>query len=125
MRVVAWPWVFGIKNNICLTVMLKSDWTLMDTGANICLTGDTSLLADAVSISPLPITVALHGNCSSSFDDFCMQMGYLLLTLMDGSIHWQQYFYSANMVKTIISAQAILAMSNVFASGTMTGYRDS
>jgi hypothetical protein len=125
MQVVARPRVFGIKNDSCSTVTLKSDWTLMDAGANICLTGDIALLADAVSIPPLPITVALHGNGSSSFNACCMQMGYLLLTLTDGFIHWQKCFYSANAVKTIISPQAILATSNVFASWTMTGYRNS
>jgi hypothetical protein len=57
-----------------LDVMLKSDWTLIDAGANICLTSDISLLADAVFIPPVPITDALHGNSSSSFDNCCMQM---------------------------------------------------
>jgi hypothetical protein len=123
--VVAWPRVFGIKQDSRSMVMLKSDWTLMDAGANIFLTGDISLLADAVTISLLPITVALHGDGPSSFDDCCTQMGYLPLTLTDGSIHWQQCFYSANAVKTIISPQAILATTNVFASWTMTGYRGS
>jgi hypothetical protein len=125
IRVVARPRLFGIKQDSRSAVTLKSDWMLMDAGANICLTGDVSLLADAVTISPLPITVALHGDGPSSFDDCCTQMGYLPLTLTDGSIHWQQCFYSANTVKTIISPQAILATTDVFASWTMTGYRDS
>jgi hypothetical protein len=52
-------------------------------------------------------------------------MGYLPLPMTDGTIHWQQCFYSANAVETIISPQAILAASDVFASWTMTGYKDS
>jgi hypothetical protein len=124
IRVVARPRVFGIKKDSCLTVTPKSHWTLMDAGANICLTSDATILTDAVPIPPLSITVALHGDSSSSFDNCCTQMGYLPLPMTDGSIHWQQCFYSANAVKTIISPQAILATSNVFASWTMTGYKD-
>jgi hypothetical protein len=96
----------------------------MDAGANICLTGNLDILADAIDIPPLAIAVALHGD-NTSFDDFCTKMGYILLALTDGTIHWQQCFYSANAVETIISPQAILLSSDVFASWSMTGYRDS
>ena len=64
IRVVARPRVFGIKKDSCSTVTLKSHWTLMDAGANICLTGDATILTNAVPIPPLPITVALHGDSS-------------------------------------------------------------
>ncbi len=74
----------------------------MDAGANICLTGDLGILADAVDIPPLPITVALNGNCSS-VDDCCTMQGYIPLALLDGTIHWQLCYYSANAVETIIS----------------------
>jgi hypothetical protein len=94
----------------------------MDAGANICLTGNLSILANVVTIPPLSITVALNDK-GSTFDDCCTKMGYIPLPLMDGSIHWQQCFYSANMVETIISPQAILATSKVIASWTMTGYK--
>jgi hypothetical protein len=67
--VVVTPRVFGIKGDSCSTVQI-TDWSLMDAGANICLTGDLSILADAVNIPPLPITVALNGN-GSSLDDCC------------------------------------------------------
>jgi hypothetical protein len=96
----------------------------MDAGVNICLTGDLSILADAVDIPPLPITVALDGN-GSSLDDCCTKKGYIPLTLSDGTIHWQLCYYSANAVKTIISPQAILGLSDLFASWTMTGYKDN
>jgi hypothetical protein len=62
--VVVTPRVFGIKGNSRSTVQIK-DWSLMDAGINICLTGDLSILADALNIPPLPIMVALNGNGSS------------------------------------------------------------
>ncbi len=40
-------------------------------------------------------------------------------------IHWQQCFYSANAVETIISPQAILLSSDIFASWSMIRYRES
>ena len=96
----------------------------MDAGANICLTGDLEILADVVDIPPLPITVALNGN-GSSVDDCCTKRGFIPLALSDGTIHWQLCYYSANAVETIISPQAILNSSDVFASWTMTGYKDT
>jgi hypothetical protein len=96
----------------------------MDAGANICLTGDLEILADVVDITPLPITVALNGN-GSSVDDCCTKQGFIPLALSDGTIHWQLCCYSANAVETIISPQAILNSSDIFASWTMTGYKDT
>ena len=69
----------------------------MDVGANIRLTGDPTILADATNIPPLPITVALNGNMPT-VDDCCTMKGYISLTLSDGSIHWQLCYHSANAV---------------------------
>ena len=96
----------------------------MDAGANICLTGDLGILADAVDIHPLPITVALNGN-GSLVDDCCTKRGYIPLALSNGTIHWQLCYYSANAFETIISLQAILSSSDLFASWTMTRYKDN
>ena len=123
IRVVVTPRVFGIKDN-CHSLVQVNDWSLMDAGANICLTGDLGILADAVDIPPLPITVALNGS-GSSVDDCCTKRGYIPLALLDGTIHWQLCYYSANAVETIISPQAILGSSDLFASWTMTGYKDN
>ncbi len=123
IRVVVTPRVFGIKDDSCSSVQVN-DWSLMDAGANICLTGDLEILADAIDIPPLPITVALNGNCSS-VDDCCTMRGYIPLALLDNTIHWQLCYYSANAVETIISPQAILSSSDLFASWTMTGYKDN
>ena len=83
-RVVVKPCVFGIKDDSCSSVQVK-EWSLMDAGANICLTGDLGILADAVDIHPLPITVALNSN-GSSVDDCCTKRGYIPLALSEGTI---------------------------------------
>jgi hypothetical protein len=115
--------VFGIKADSRSSIQVK-EWSLMDAGANICLTGDLGILVDAVDIPLLPITVALNGN-GSSVDDCCTKRGFIPLALSDGTIHWQLCYYSANAVETIISPQAILNSSDLFASWTMTGYKDT
>jgi hypothetical protein len=123
IRVVVTPRVFSIKDD-CHSKVQINDWSLMDAGANICLTGDLGILADAVDIPPLPITVALNSS-GSSVDDCCTKRGYIPLALSDGTIHWQLCYYSANAVESIISPQAILGSSDLFASWTMTGYKDN
>ena len=123
IRVVVTPQVFGIKDDRRSSVQIK-EWSLMDVGVNICLTGDLGILADAVDIPPLLITVALNGN-GSSVDDCCTKRGFIPLALSDGTIHWQLCYYSANAIETIISPQAILHSSDLFASWTMTGYKDT
>jgi len=112
--VVVTPRVFGIKDDSRSSIKIN-EWLLMDAGANICLTGDLGILADAVDIPPLPITVALNGKGSSA-DDCCTKRGFIPLALSDGTIHWQLCYYSANAVETIISPQAILNSNDLFAS---------
>ncbi len=123
IRVVVTSRVFGIKDDSRSSIQI-TEWSLMDAGANICLTGDVEILADVVDIPPLPITVALNGN-GSSVDDCCTKGGFIPLALSDGTIHWQLCYYSANSVEMIISPQAILNSSDIFASWTMTGYKDT
>ncbi len=54
--------------------------SLIDGGANICVTGDVNLLVDAVTIPPLPILVALHGDII--LDDCCTARVRLLADML-------------------------------------------
>ncbi len=87
--------------------------SMVDGGANICLTGNLSLLGDVVDIPPLPILVAVEGD-SMSMADCCTKHGLLLLTLEDGSVYYQTCYYCTNAEETIISPQAILDGSDLF-----------
>jgi hypothetical protein len=123
-RVVGSPRVFGLRSDGSSYVQVKrTARSLIDGGANICLTGNLNLLVDVVDIEPLPISVAIGGE-DTAVDDSCTRRGYLPLTLSNGSTHWQLCFYCKNAIKTIISPQAILANSDVFASWTQTGFKD-
>jgi hypothetical protein len=126
VRVVGYPRVLGLQQDSQSSVKIRPLDTptgLIDGGANICATGDLSILVGVVDIPPLPITAALK-NGETSIDDCCTKRGFLPLTISDGSIHWQVTFFCANMVETIIFPQAILASSDVFVSWMMTGCKD-
>jgi hypothetical protein len=123
-QVMKSPCVFGPCSNSSSYVRVrKTSATLIDGGANICLTGDLNLQVDVVKIPPLPILVAVHGN-NSTLDDSCTCWGHLPLTLSDGDTHWQLCFYCKNAVETIISPQAILASSHISFSWMQNGFKD-
>jgi hypothetical protein len=94
MRVVGLPWVCSLKcdNNMVarvtqLAVAMDAldNPSLIDGGANICITGILSLLVDIESIPPLPISVATTLG-SISLDDCCTKRDLLLLMLADGLV---------------------------------------
>jgi len=96
--------------------------SLMDGGANICLTGVLDLLVDVVSIAPLPISVATKLG-DISMDDCCTKKGLIPLTLEDGSVYYQPCYFCKNAVETIISPQA-LSSSDVLVTWMQTGHKD-
>ena len=131
-HVVGLPRVCGLSLDTDLVVRVSRATTsseawdtpsLMDGGANICLTGVLDLLVDVVTIAPLPISVATKTG-DFSMDDCCTKKGLIPLTLTDGSVYYQPCYYCKNAVETIISPQAILASSDVLVRWTQTGHKD-
>jgi hypothetical protein len=107
--------------NLTALASSKSPGSLINGGANICLTEDLGLLTDVVAIPPMPILVALQGEIT--IDDCCTASGTIPLLLDDGSIYWQDCYYSKNVVKPIITLQAIVNSSDIFQSWHQSGYR--
>ena len=95
---------------------------LMDSGSNIILTNDISLLRDLQDITPFAISVALNGE--STLDDYCTKQGLLTLTRDDGRHFDVTCYYCPNATKTIISPQAIITESPIFTKWTQVGYKD-
>jgi hypothetical protein len=96
--------------------------SLMDGGANICITGILGLLVDVVTIPPIPISVATKTG-SISVDDCCTKRGLIPLTLSDGSIYYQPCYYCKNAVETIISPEAIVAANDTLVHWTQEGHK--
>ncbi len=110
-HVVGLPRVCGLSLDNDLVVRVSRATTsseawdnpsLMDGGANICLTGILELLVDVVTIAPLPISVATKSG-DISMDDCCTKKGIIPLSLTDGSVYYQPCYYCKNAVETIIS----------------------
>jgi len=117
----------GVRGNDMTSVKIlrvtESKGKLIKGGYNICITGDLTILLDVSDITPIDISVALGGT-STSLDDPITKRGLLPLTLSDGSIYYQTCFFCANMVETIISPAAILALSDVFYYWNQEGCKD-
>ena len=130
-RVVGLPRVYGLKGDEGSYVKVmrtagrldpRDHPSLMDRGANICITGILGLLVDVEPIPPLPISVATTSG-SFSMDDCCMKWGLIPLTLSDGSMYYQPCYYCKNATETIISPKAILAASDTLVHWTQEGHR--
>jgi hypothetical protein len=65
-HVIGSPHVFGLRHDSSSYVCVrKTSTSLLDAGANICLTGNLQHLVDVVEIPPLPISVAITGDAPS------------------------------------------------------------
>ncbi|KAL7545864.1 hypothetical protein ACHAWF_009220 [Thalassiosira exigua] len=126
VHVVDRPRVLGIgvgQDGSSYARLTPAPTTMVDGGSNICLTNVLSHLLDVVQIAPVPVSVAIEDGSSES-GYVCTAKGLLPLRFDDGTIHYQPTFYCANAVETIISPQAILNSSDIFASWQQTGYKD-
>ena len=125
MRVVGLPRVFGLRGNKAsyarITARVNSAAagsdsgstpSMVDGGANICVTGLLELLVDVEPIPPLPISVATKTD-KFSLDSCCTMKGLLPLTLDDGSVYYQPCYYCKNASETIISPDTILQASDM------------
>ncbi len=127
-HVVCSPRVCGVHaDNRLSSITIHSNSGLatrmVDSGSNVCVTGNASSLVDIVDIDPITILVALEG-APASYNNCITKKGLLPLILSNGTSYYQPCFYCANMVKTIISPAAVLASSNVFSSWTQEGFKD-
>ena len=125
-RVVGLPPVYGLKGDegSYVKVMRSTGHmdpvdhpSLMDGGANICITGILSLLVDVETIPPLLISVATTLG-SFSLDDCCTKKGLIPLTLLDGLVYYQPCYYCKNATEMIISPKAIVAASDTLVHWT-------
>ena len=132
-RVVGLPRVCGLTGDdasfarvtrTAISMDASNNPSLMDGGANICITGILGLLIDVVLIPPIPISVATTSG-SISMDDCCTKRGLIPLTLSDGSIYYQPCYYCKNAVETIISPEAIVAASDILVHWTQEGHKGS
>jgi hypothetical protein len=116
--------VCGINKNkiIRVTPQHPKNHTLIDSGANINITNDLSLLTNVREITPFTISVAL--NADNTIDGCCTMQGLLPLSLYDRQFFHTKCYYCPNAVKTIISPQTVLASTSIFSQWTQVGFKD-
>jgi hypothetical protein len=126
-HVMCSPRMFGLHTDCTSSITIRGDPSsptqMVDSGSNLCITGNLSGLLDVVDIESTTISVALEG-APASYNDCITKRGLLPLSLSDDTTYYQTCFYFANMVETIILPAAVLASSDVFCSWTQEGFKD-
>ncbi len=85
--------------------------SLMDGGANICITNDISNLMDMVPIPPFPLPVVTKG-AKPMLDECCMMRGLLALPTTTGDTICQPCYFCKQATEMIMSPDAILKSNN-------------
>jgi hypothetical protein len=100
--------------------------SLVDGGANVCITNDPTLLVDIIEIDPISLGRVV-GNKSTSL--FCMHKGFLLTPLLDSSVNYQPFLVYPDAMDTFLSPEHIINNNHKFAcwcqEGSKMGLRNS
>ena len=96
--------------------------SMADTGANVCITNDESILVDVVDIDPIPLGVAVKS--LDSVASLCTRRGLLPIPLLDGTYHYQPFLVNANASDTILSPAHVMWSSKRIAKWQQSGSKD-
>jgi hypothetical protein len=109
------PHLTCMQVSVVDTILLGSVSSLADSGANVCITNDPSLLIDVVEIDPIPLGMATSlPNAPTNPTSLCTHKGFLPMALLDGSIHYQPFLVNRNATDTIISPENVLNNNHRF-----------
>ena len=97
--------------------------TLADSGSNVCITNDLSVLVDVQDMAPRPLDVALNTGVQATPENMCTKFGYMPIQLMDGTIHRQRFLYNAAAAETITSPEDICSLSGPLVTWVQCGGR--
>jgi len=96
--------------------------SMADTGANVCITGDLSILVDVVDIDPIPLGVAVKSADTTA--SICTKKGFLPIPLMNGTYHYQPFLYNPHATDTILSPSHVMSSSTHITAWQQTGSKD-
>lgn len=95
---------------------------LTDSGANLCMTNDPSLLTNVGPCPPFHIDQATADGIPSA-SNVCDRVGLLPIPLVDGSVYYQVTFVNTHAAGTFVSPQAIIDGSrNKFSRWVQSGF---
>ena len=97
--------------------------SMADSGANVCITSDESILIDVVDIDPIPLGVAVKSSDVTA--SLCTRKGFLPIPLLDGSYHYQPFLVNPNASDTILSPAHVMWSSNRIKKWQQSGSKDT
>ena len=100
----------------------KEDGSLIDTGANICMTKSRKGLVNVKTIDPITVGVAVESEQQSVTT--CNQMGYLPMLREDGKYHYQPFLINPDASDMIMSLASIVESGKDFFSWEQVGFKD-
>lgn len=80
----------GVDGDTATLHRVLAKGAMADSGANVCITPDSSNIINIRNIPPVSLNLALDDGTSQSFDS-CTKMGYLPFTRTDGTEHLQPF----------------------------------
>ena len=92
---------------------------MADSGANVCITGDASILVDLVDIDPIPLGVAVNSKDTES--SLCTKQGFLPIPLLNGTYHYQPFLFNPHASERILSPAHVMWSSTCIAKWTQSG----
>ena len=95
---------------------------MADSGANVCVTSDPTILIDMIDIDPIPLGVAATSPDTPT--TFCTKQGYLPIPLLDGTYHYQTFLFNPNATDTILSPAHVMWSSPSISSWRQSGSKD-
>lgn len=99
------------------------DNTMTDSGANVCLTHNTSILVNIVDIPAIPLGVAVTQ--TDVTPSLCTKQGFLPIPLLDGTYHYQPFLVNDYATDTILSPIHIMKCSDKIRAWSQSGSKDN
>ena len=86
---------------------------LVDSGSNVCLTNDLSILENVQDMQPRALDVAVDQSSTSPprLEMMCTKFGFISIRLLNGRIHRQKFLYNESASDTILSPEDIVRSS--------------
>jgi hypothetical protein len=96
-------------------------YTLVDSGSNVCLTNDLSILDDVQDMEPRPLDVALSSTSGQPPTTMCTKFGFVSIRLLNGTSHWQKFLFNVAASETILSPEDIVRNSTTLRHWVQSG----
>ena len=96
-------------------------YTLVDSGSNVCLTNDLSILDNVQDMEPRSLDVALDSPAVQPPTAKCTKFGFVSIRLLNGTFHRQKFLFNEAATETILSPEDIVRNSTILRHWVQSG----